>query len=125
MLNWCDPKNPLTGGAERVTLAHLTALVERGHQVYWYTYDFPGGAREEVIDGVHIVRGGGKGSSIFKAIAWYRRHKNFDLVIDQLLGVPWVAPWWCRRNCVAFILVVLGPIFNAFYSWPVSTIGRW
>src|SRR3954454_23478902 len=32
MLNWRDPKNPISGGAERVTLAHLAALVERGHR---------------------------------------------------------------------------------------------
>jgi glycosyltransferase involved in cell wall biosynthesis len=125
MLNWRDPKNPLTGGAERVTLAHLTALVERGHQVYWFTYDFPGGAREETLNGIHIVRGGGKVSSIFKAIAWYRRQEKFDLVMDQHHGLPWFAPWWCKTNCVAYIHEVLGPIFNAFYPWPVSTLGRW
>ena len=33
MLNWRDPKNPLAGGAERVTLAYLSALVQRGHEV--------------------------------------------------------------------------------------------
>jgi glycosyltransferase involved in cell wall biosynthesis len=125
MLNWRDPRNPLTGGAERVTLAHLTALVERGHEVYWYTHDFPGGAREEIIDGIHIVRGGGKVSSVFKAISWYRRQEKFDLVIDQHHGVPWFAPWWCQTNCVAYIHEVLGPIWNAFYPFPISTIGRW
>ena len=83
MLNWRDTKNPLRGGAERVTQAHLAALVERGHEVYWYTFDFPGGAREETIDGIHYVRGGGKVSSIFKAIAWYRRQEKFDLVIPR------------------------------------------
>ena len=36
MLNWRDPKNPLAGGAERVTLAYLKALAERGHEVYWF-----------------------------------------------------------------------------------------
>ncbi len=125
MLNWRDPKNPLSGGAERVTLAHLAALVERGHEVYWYTYDFPGGAREEIIDGIHIVRGGGKASSIFKAISWYRRQEKFDLVMDQHHGVPWFAPWWCKTNCVAYIHEVLGPIWSAFYPWPISAIGRW
>ena len=34
MLNWRDPKNPLAGGAERVTLAYLAALVGRGHEVF-------------------------------------------------------------------------------------------
>jgi len=125
MLNWRDPKNPLTGGAERVTLAHLAALVERGHQVYWYTYGFPGGADEEMIDGIHIVRGGSKVSSIFKAIRWYRRQEKFDIVMDQHHGLPWFAPWWCKTNCVAYIHEVLGPIWNSFYPWPLSTIGRW
>jgi hypothetical protein len=52
MLNWRDPKNPLSGGAERVTQAYLKALVERGHEVYWFTYAFPGAPAEEVIDGI-------------------------------------------------------------------------
>jgi glycosyltransferase involved in cell wall biosynthesis len=125
MLNWRDPKNPLSGGAERVSLAHLLALVERGHEVVWFTYDFPGGAREEMFNGIKIVRGGGKGSSILKAMAWYRRQPRFDLVIDQHHGLPWFAPWWCKTNCVAYIHEVLGPIWSAFYRWPLSAIGRW
>jgi glycosyltransferase involved in cell wall biosynthesis len=125
MLNWRDPKNPISGGAERVTLAHLLALVERGHEVVWYTYDFPGGAREEMFNGIKIVRGGNKANSIFKAMAWYRKQEKFDLVIDQHHGLPWFAPWWCKTNCVAYIHEVLGPIWRSFYPWPLSTIGRW
>lgn len=125
MLNWRDPKNPISGGAERVTLAHLLALVERGHEVVWFAYDFPGGPREELFHGIKIVRGGGKGSSIFKAITWYRKQEKFDLVIDQHHGLPWFAPWWCGTNCVAYIHEVLGPIWTAFYSWPLSSIGPW
>jgi glycosyltransferase involved in cell wall biosynthesis len=125
MLNWRDPKNPAAGGAERVTRAYLAALARRGHEVYWFANDFPGAAREEVIEGIKIVRGGGKGTSVFKAIQWYRRQKHFDLVIDQHHGIPWYAPWWCQTHCVAYIHEVLGPIWNAFYPWPLSTLGRW
>jgi glycosyltransferase involved in cell wall biosynthesis len=125
MLNWRDPRNPLSGGAERVTLAYLKALVERGHEVYWFANDFPGAAREENFEGVKIVRGGGKGSSVLKAIQWYRRQPRFDLVMDQHHGIPWFAPWWCGTNNVSFIHEVLGPIWNSFYPWPVSTLGRW
>lgn len=125
MLNWRDPQNPISGGAERVSLAHLLALVERGHEVFWYTFDFPNGPREETFQGIKIVRGGGKGSSIFKAISWYRRQQKFDLVIDQHHGLPWFAPWWCKTNSIAYIHEVLGPIWTAFYPQPVSTIGRW
>lgn len=125
MLNWRDPKNPLAGGAERVTQAYLAALVQRGHEVYWFTYDFPGGAPEEIIDDIRIIRGGGKFTSIRKAIRWYRQQPRFDLVIDQHHGIPWYAPWWCRTNCVAYIHEVLGPIWDSFYSWPISVFGRW
>ena len=125
MLNWRDPKNPLAGGAERVTLAYLVALAGRGHEVYWFANDFPGAAREEMIDGIKIIRGGGKGTSIFEARKWYHQQKKFDLVIDQHHGIAWFAPWWCKTNCVAYIHEILGPIWNSFYSWPLSAIGRW
>jgi len=125
MLNWRDPENPLAGGAERVTLAYLAALAGRGHEVFWFANDFPGAAREETIDGIKIVRGGGKGTSILAAKKWHRGQKKFDLVIDQHHGIAWFAPWWCKTNCVSYIHEVLGPIWNSFYPWPLSAIGKW
>jgi len=124
MLNWRDPENPQSGGAERVSKAYLSALIERGHQVHWFSNDFKGAAREKVIDKIQIVRGGGKGTSIWKAIRWYRQQPRFDLVIDQHHGIPWFAPWWSGTNCVAYIHEVLGPIWKAFYPWPISAIGQ-
>jgi glycosyltransferase involved in cell wall biosynthesis len=124
MLNWRDPKNPLAGGAERVTLAYLADLVRRGHEVFWYANGFSNCQPEETIEGIHIVRGGGTGSSVVKAIQWYRRQKPFDLVIDQHHGIPFYAPWWCGTNCIAYIHEVLGPIWNVFYPWPLNVIGR-
>ncbi len=124
MLNWRDPKNPLSGGAERVTQADLSALHPRGHEVIWYANEFEGCKHEEIVDGLQIVRGGGRGESIVQARRWYRQQKPFDLVIDQHHGIPWFAPWWSGTNCIAYIHEVLGPIWGAFYSWPLSTIGR-
>jgi glycosyltransferase involved in cell wall biosynthesis len=125
MLNWRDPHNPLSGGAERVTLAYLAALVERGHEVVWFANDFPGALPGEVIQGIRIVRSGGIGTSVLAARRWYRQQPRFDLVMDQHHGIPWYTPWWCGTNHVAYIHEVLGPIWNAFYRWPVSQFGRW
>ena len=124
MLNWRDPKNPLAGGAERVTKAYLADLVRRGHEAYWFTFGFDGGAEEENIDGINIVRQGGTGTSILAARHWYGQQRPFDLVMDQHHGIPWFAPSWCGTNCVAYIHEVLGPIWNAFYRWPFSAIGQ-
>jgi glycosyltransferase involved in cell wall biosynthesis len=125
MLNWRDPHNPLSGGAERVTLAYLAALVERGHEVVWFANEFPGARPQEVIQGIRIVRGGGIGSSVLAARRWYRQQPRFDLVMDQHHGIPWYTPWWCGTHHVAYIHEVLGPIWDAFYRWPLRVIGRW
>lgn len=124
MLNWRDPRNPISGGAERVSQAYLAALVERGHEVWWFANDFPGGEPVETAGGIKIVRGGGKGMSVWKARQWYAEQQPFDLVIDQHHGIPWYAPWWSGTNCVAYIHEVLGPVWKAFYPWPISAIGR-
>ncbi len=125
MLNWRDPLNPMSGGAERVSQAYLGGLLERGHEVWWFANAFPDAAPTETVRGIRIVRGGGKGTSVLKALRWYRRQPPFDLVIDQHHGIPWYAPWWSRTNCIAYIHEVLGPIWKAFYRWPLNVIGPW
>ncbi len=125
MLNWRDPVNPISGGAERVSLGYLGALQQRGHEVYWFANNFPGAKPEEVIEGIRIIRGGGRGTSIRSALRWYRLQSRFDLVIDQHHGIPWFAPWWSRTNTIAYIHEVLGPIWSSFYRWPLSSLGRW
>jgi glycosyltransferase involved in cell wall biosynthesis len=124
MLNWRDPRNPMAGGAERVSLGYMRALVERGHEVWWFTFAFPEGAAEDTVAGIHIVRRGGKGTAIMEARRWCREQPRFDLVVDQHHGIPWFAPWWCGTNCVAYIHEVLGPIWDAFYPWPWNLIGK-
>jgi glycosyltransferase involved in cell wall biosynthesis len=124
MLNWRDPENPLAGGAERVTLGYLAALAQRGPEVVWFANDFPGAAPRTEIQGIHILRAGGKGTSILQARKWYRAQPKFDLVMDQHHGIPWYAPWWCGTNCVAYVHEVLGPIWDAFYRFPWNSIGK-
>lgn len=124
MLNWRDPRNPKAGGAERVTLGYLAALAQRGHEVSWFSYAYPGGLPTEQIEGITIIRAGGMWTSALAARRWYRQQAPFDLVIDQHHGIPWYAPWWCGTNCVSYIHEVLGPIWGSFYRWPLSAIGR-
>ena len=99
--------------------------MERGHEVTWFANAFPGGAPEEKIDGIRVLRGGGKFTAWLAARKWHSEQDPFDLVIDQHHGIPWYAPNWCPDKCVAYIHEVLGPIWDAFYPWPLNAIGRW
>lgn len=125
MLNWRDPKNPQSGGAERVTEGYLSALADRGHEVVWFSNSFPGCAEEERIGKLTVRRGGKVGKSFWAARAWCATQPRFDLVIDQHHGIPWYTPWWSRTHRVSYIHEVLGPIWNAFYRWPWNWIGRY
>jgi len=125
MLNWRDPRNPLAGGAERVTEGYLRALLALGHEVAWFANAFEGAAKEEDLDGLRVVRGGGKFTSWLAARSWVRLQQPFDLIIDQHHGIPWYAPWWTKTRVVAYIHEVLGPIWSSFYPWPISVLGRW
>jgi glycosyltransferase involved in cell wall biosynthesis len=124
MLNWRDPRNPRSGGAERVTEGYLAALAGRGHDVWWFANRFPGAAAEEMLGDIRLVRAGALGSSILEARRWIRRRPRFDLVIDQHHGIPWYSPWWCGTRCVAYVHEVLGPIWRTFYPRPWCDIGR-
>jgi glycosyltransferase involved in cell wall biosynthesis len=124
MLNWRDPHNPRSGGAERVTEGYLTALAERGHEVFWFANQFPGSARQEKHGPIQLSRGGDVGSSILEARRWHASQPKFDLVIDQHHGIPWLAPWWCKTNCIAYVHEVLGPIWKTFYKRPWCDIGQ-
>jgi glycosyltransferase involved in cell wall biosynthesis len=124
MLNWRDPTNPLSGGAERVTEGYLAALAARGHEVHWYANHYPGATPTETRQGIQVRRGGGIGTSVLEARKWYRGQPRFDLVVDQHHGIPWYAPWWCGTRCVAYVHEVLGPIWGTFYRRPWSDLGR-
>lgn len=125
MLNWRDPQNPQAGGAERVTEGYLRALCERGHEVAWFAYAFAGGAPEENLDGLRVVRAGNQLSAILAARRWCRYQPRFDLIIDQHHGLPWFAPWWSGTNVVAYIHEVLGPIWLSFYRGFTARFGQW
>ncbi len=108
-----------------MTLAYLSELAKRGHDVWWFANEFAGSKPGETLEGVKIVRGGGRGTSIFAARRWYRSQPKFDLVMDQHHGIPWFAPWWCGARVISYVHEVLGPIWTSFYPWPLSTVGRW
>lgn len=125
MLNWRDPMNPKSGGAERVTLAYWKELAARGHRADWFACGFPNCQSDEVIDGVRVIRGAPSSiRSRWDAYHWAKRNGPYDLIVDQHHGLPWWTPWWVKGTRVSYIHEVLGPIWRSFYPWPISAVGQ-
>jgi len=60
VLNWQDIKNPLGGGAEVHMHEIFKRVVAMGHTVTLYCSRFPGSSAEEEIDGLRVIREGGR-----------------------------------------------------------------
>lgn len=125
ILNWRDSKHPKAGGAEIVTLEHAKAWVRAGHTVTWFTAGFNNEQSEEFIFGVKIVRWAGSVTVYLAAPIFYLLHrKEFDVVVDEIHGIPFFTPLYVRVPIVAFIHEVAGDIWDSMYPFPINIIGR-
>lgn len=125
ILNWRDPKNPKSGGAEKVTLEHAKAWVKAGHQVTWFTSFFQNAKRQETINGIKIVRKGNAITTYLLAPFFYFSSGKYDTVIDEIHGIPYFTPLYVRGpKIVAFIHEVAGEIWDYMYPFPINAIGK-
>ncbi len=124
LLNWRDPRNPKSGGAEYVTHEHAKGWVRLGDTVTWFAARYPGAAREEWLDGVHIIRRGSAGSVFFYAPVYYFLHrKNIDVIVDEAHGIPFFAALYARVPVLLFLHEVAGSIWGVMYASWISRIG--
>jgi glycosyltransferase involved in cell wall biosynthesis len=96
ILNWRDIKSPLAGGAEVVTHEIAKRWAEQGHDVTLFASDFPGARKAELVDGVRVVRGGGRVSVPYHAWKHYKDcfRGRYDIVIEEHNGL---VPWFCKH----------------------------
>ncbi len=131
ILNWRDIKNPKGGGAEVLTHEIAKGLVKKGNNVTQFSSLFKGGKKKETIDGVEVVRRGRPDvrhifSSVhFEAYKFYKKNKGkYDLVIDEVHGVPFFTPLYVKEKKVALICEVAGGIWDITFSFPFNHLGK-
>jgi len=125
ILNWRDPKNQKSGGAEIVTMEHAKAWVKAGNKVTWFTSEFKNSKKQEIINGVDIVRQGNFLTVFLLAPFFYLFSKTkFDLVVDEIHGLPFFTPLFVRKPKIAFIHEVAGEIWDYMFPFPINKIGK-
>lgn len=126
LLNWRDPKNPKSGGAEYVTHEHVKGWVKLGNHVTWFAASYPGAAHDELLDGVRVIRRGSSVSVFFYAAVYYFFHKkDVDIIVDEVHGIPYFAALYAQVPVILFLHEVAGSIWEVMYSPWVSRIGNW
>jgi glycosyltransferase involved in cell wall biosynthesis len=90
--NWRDIKHPEAGGAEVLTHEVMLRLAKMGYDMTLFCPSIPNALNKEEIDGVKIVRSGGKYTVYSKAKEFYKMNKNhYDFVIDEINAKPFLS----------------------------------
>lgn len=131
IFNWRDIKNPISGGAEILTHEIAKRWVNWGHQVTQFSSYFSGSKAKEVVDGVVVIRRGNPdvrhlfNSVHFFAFLYYLKEAKgkFDIVIDEIHGIPFFTPWYVKEKKIVLICEVAGSLWQNFFGPIYGYIG--
>ena len=139
ILNWRDPKNPRSGGAEIVTEKYASYWANQSHHVTWVANTIPGCDLTEETNKVKYLRvGPSLGYSVsglmttypvflFNAIQLAKkiiRENKIDLVIDEIHGLPFFTPLYSHARNVMLVCEVAGSIWDKMFPFPIDILGK-
>jgi glycosyltransferase involved in cell wall biosynthesis len=125
--NWRDLAHPLAGGAEVYTNAVAREWVLQGHSVTWFCSRVAGRPSLEIVNGVSVIRRGGRHTAYRRARQYFERQGlgRFDLIIDEVNTRPFGASAWAVGTpVVAWVHQVAREVWFHEVSWPVALLGR-
>ena len=126
ILNWRDPKHPLAGGAEISLLHHARYWQKNGYNVTWFASNFKNAKKEELYDGIKIVRAGSHYTvswNFFKQ--WSSgKFRNADIIVDCFHFLPFLTPLYVKNKLIiGLINEVAGNVWFDNLIFPLAFIG--
>jgi glycosyltransferase involved in cell wall biosynthesis len=100
VINWQDIKNPLAGGAEVHLHEVFSRIAHRGHDVTLFCSSFAGAHRTERLDGITVIREGGRLFFNFRFFLAYftgLRNGQWHIVVDDMNKIPFFTPLFVRQ----------------------------
>lgn len=124
IFNWRDTKHVWAGGAEAYIHELAKVWVHDGHHVTVFCGDDRRNGRNEVVDGVQIVRRGGFYTVYIWAFLYYilRFRKRYDVVIDCENGIPFFTSLYVRVPTFLLIHHVHQEVFRKHLRFPLSAL---
>jgi glycosyltransferase involved in cell wall biosynthesis len=124
IFNWRDTKHVWAGGAEAYVHEIAKRWVADGMSVTLFCGNDGHEARNQVIDGVRVIRRGGFFTVYFWAFIYYifRLRGKYDVIIDAENGIPFLTPLYVRKPIYLLIHHVHQDIFRLHLSFPLAQI---
>ena len=122
ILNWKDIKNPLVGGAEVIAYEYARRLVKDGHTVTFFTSHFNNASKEEMVDGVRIIRKGNRITTYFFAFFYYLSlSPKPDRVVDMVNTICYQTPLYVpKKRRVMYVNQLAKEVFYYELPWYLS-----
>lgn len=126
IFNWRDIKHKWSGGAEVYVHEIAKRLVDRGDFVTVFCGNDRHSLRNDVIDGVRIVRRGGLFTVYLWAFLYYvlKFRGKYDLIIDCENGIPFFSPLYVKEPVILIIYHVHQEVFRKYLPFPISRIAQ-
>jgi glycosyltransferase involved in cell wall biosynthesis len=127
-LNWRCWLNPAMGGAEVFTYEVAKRWAASGHEVTMFTSKYPRSKDKETVDGIKIIRAGGRFTVYRQAKKYYSKHfrkEGFDVIIDEINTQPFSVPKFAknREKVIALIHQLAREFWFYETPFPISYIG--
>jgi glycosyltransferase involved in cell wall biosynthesis len=124
--NWRDLRHPEGGGSELYVERVARGLAAAGNRVTLLCAAVAGEPRDEVRDGVHYRRRGGR-HTVYLQAAWAlaSRRVRPDIVLDVQNGVPFLSSLVTRRPVVALVHHVHREQWRVLFSPRAARLGWW
>ena len=126
VLNWRDPKHPLSGGAEISLFHHVSYWQKMGYNITWFASDFNRAKKEELYQGIKIIRGGNHFTvSLYFFKQWISgKFRDTDIIIDCFHFFPFFTPLYIKDKCIiGLINEVAGNVWFDNLIFPLAFIG--
>lgn len=127
ILNWRDPKNPKSGGAEKLNMHILKPYLERGDSVIWYAMGALSLPKREEYNGITIIRHGNALTNLllFPIFYWFGKFGEIDFIIDSIHGTGYLSSVFAPKvKKVILICEVAQNIWDEMYPFPINKIGK-
>jgi len=125
LLNWKDLWHDGAGGAELYVEQVARRWHDAGHQVTLLVPRVPGRPDEETVDGLRVLRRGGRHSVFTQARAHLRRHgAGYDHVVEAVSTRPFFAHHVVGARATALYFQMADDVWTREYAFPVSALGR-
>ena len=126
IFNWRDTRHVWAGGAEVYIHEIAKRIAKRGNYVALFCGNDGKSPRNEIIDGVNIIRRGGCYTVYIWAVLYYifKFRNKFDVIVDSENGIPFFSPLYAKEPVIGLVHHVHQDIFRKHLIFPFSQFAQ-